>query len=52
LYGMSEYLMIMHELEKVRLADLARKDNQAESISQVESPLVRASAPTNRTLRR
>jgi len=25
LYGMSEYLMLMHEVQKARLADLARK---------------------------
>ena len=25
LYGMSEHLMIMHEVQKARLADLARK---------------------------
>lgn len=49
MYGMSEYLMIVHELEKVRLADLARKDNQAERISQVESPPVRESASAKRT---
>jgi hypothetical protein len=36
LYGMSEYLMIMYEIEKARQA---RKDNQAERFSQVESPL-------------
>jgi hypothetical protein len=26
-YGMSEYLMIMHELERARLADRARKES-------------------------
>jgi hypothetical protein len=36
LYGMSEYLMIMYEIE---IARQARKDNQAERFSQVESAL-------------
>jgi hypothetical protein len=32
LYGLSEYLMIMHELEKARLARQARKDHQKRSL--------------------
>lgn len=30
MYGMSEYLMIMHEVEKARLADRVRKSRQKE----------------------
>jgi hypothetical protein len=40
LYGMNEYLMIMHEVQKARLACEARKGHQKEEeLSRTGSPL-------------
>lgn len=38
MYGMDAYLMIMHELEKARLADQVRKSRQKEGLSLAGSP--------------
>jgi hypothetical protein len=52
LYRMSEYMMIMHELEKARLAGRARKrDRTAESVPR-KSPSSKAGSFVRRLARR
>jgi hypothetical protein len=41
LYGMSEYLMIMHDLEKARLAGLVRKPHQKRGYFPGKNPAIR-----------
>ncbi len=38
MYGMSEYLMALHQAEKARLADRARKETQVETRKAEPSP--------------
>ena len=47
LYGISEYLMIMHEVEKARLSHQAPEDHRKEEPPPSGSPLPAASVAQN-----